>query len=67
MTNSEIVKKLKKLKYIIGVRKTHFTIWNCPCKSDSHPVHVENHQGECRNYYHGVLRRLGPHKKDFLS
>lgn len=65
---SEITKRLKKIKYSVGDRKTHFTVWNCPCSgTERHPVGVGNHlTEECR--CKGLIKRqLGPHFKDFGS
>ncbi len=63
---NEITRKLKKLKYKEGARKTHYTIWNCPCsiEKETHPVGVGNHSSEeCR--FEGLKKQLGPHLKDF--
>ena len=60
----EVIKRLKKIKYKEGVRKTHFTQWNCPCPNMEHPVGVGNHlTEECR--FGGLKRQLGPHANEF--
>ncbi|OGG29421.1 hypothetical protein A3A63_02395 [Candidatus Gottesmanbacteria bacterium RIFCSPLOWO2_01_FULL_46_9] len=61
---NEVIRKLKKLKFKEGVRKTHYTIWNCPCTKEAHPIGVGNHlTEECR--FNGLKRQLGPHADDF--
>lgn len=61
---NEVIKRLKKIKYSPGDRKTHYTVWNCPCSDMSHPVGVGNHQTE-EARFEGFKRQLGPHLKDF--
>ncbi len=63
---SEVIRKLKKIKYKPGTRKTHYTTWNCPCpiSGETHPIGIGNHlTEECR--FEGLKRQLGPHKQEF--
>ncbi len=60
---SEIIKKIKKVKYTPGKKVTHYTIWNCPCPNKAHPVGIGNHlTEECR--FGGLKRQLGSHAKE---
>jgi hypothetical protein len=65
MKNSEIIRRLKKIKYKEGKRSTHVTWWNCPCSKGDHSVGVGNHPSQECWFLNSVLKDLGPHRKDF--
>lgn len=66
MRNNEIVKRLKRIGFNQGIRKRHYTIWNCPCSKEigAHPVHVGN-QPSKELYFKGTKGQLGPHREEF--